>query len=395
MPTLTVLQGARVFTGDMCLEGHAVVIEGDTVRAIVPMSSVPASATVHTLPGDTVLAPGFIDVQVNGAGGVLFNDTPTVEAALAIASAMRTCGTTALLPTFITDDPSRMREACEAALTATAQSDGGVLGIHLEGPFISRERAGVHAPSFIRAPDPRDVDYLTALPRRFAAHGGRVLMTLAPECVDDATLRRLVTSGVVLSAGHTAATSERTTQALATGVRGFTHLFNAMPPVLNRQPGPIVAALTHDDAWCGVIADGVHVHADNLRLLLKVKPPGKVFLVTDAMPPVGTPVTSFTLQGRTILRRHGRLETEDGTLAGADIDLTAAVRHCVHALGVPLEEALRMASLHPAAFLGVHGHRGRVAPGHRADLVLLKPDLSVHTTWVGGQARTTESLTRD
>ncbi|GMU02918.1 N-acetylglucosamine-6-phosphate deacetylase [Corallococcus caeni] len=391
MPTPTALQGARVFTGDQLLEGHAVVLEGDTVHAVVPASAIPPSATVHTLPGDTLIAPGFVDVQVNGAGGVLFNDTPTVEAALAIASAMRACGTTGLLPTFITDDAARMREACEAALTATSRPGSGVLGIHLEGPFISRERAGVHVPSFIRAPDPRDLDYLTALPRRFAAHGGRVLMTLAPECVDDAILRRLATSGVVLSAGHTAATSERTTQALHAGVRGFTHLFNAMPPVMNRQPGPVVAALTHDDAWCGVIADGVHVHADNLRLLLKVKPPGKVFLVTDAMPPVGTPVTSFTLQGRTILRRHGRLETEDGTLAGADIDLTAAVRHCVHSLGVPVEEALRMASLHPAAFIGLHGHRGRIAPGQRADLVLLKPDLSVHTTWVAGQAKSNDS----
>ncbi|MCY1044195.1 N-acetylglucosamine-6-phosphate deacetylase [Corallococcus sp. bb12-1] len=388
--TVVVLHGARVFTGDLLLEGQAVIIEGDTVRAVVPTAEIPTGATVHTLPGDTLLAPGFVDVQVNGAGGVLFNDTPTMEAALAIASAMRRTGTTGLLPTFITDDPSRMREACEAALDATARADSGVLGIHLEGPFISRERAGVHAPGFIRAPDPSDLDYLTALPRRFAAHGGRVLMTLAPECVDDATLRRLATSGVVLSAGHTAATSERTTQALRAGVRGFTHLFNAMPPVMNRQPGPIVAALTHDDAWCGVIADGVHVHADNLRLVLKVKPPGKVFLVTDAMPPVGTSVTSFMLQGRTILRRNKRLETEDGTLAGADIDLTAAVRHCVHSLGVPLEEALRMASLHPATFLGVHGHRGRIAPGHRADLVLLKEDLSAHTTWVGGQARSPE-----
>ncbi|MFB1479504.1 N-acetylglucosamine-6-phosphate deacetylase [Corallococcus sp. RDP092CA] len=386
MPTSTILQGARVFTGDQLLEGHAVVLEEGTIRAVVPASELPTGATVHTLPGDALLAPGFVDVQVNGAGGVLFNDAPTEEAALAIAAAMRTCGTTGLLPTFITDDATRMREACEAALTATARPDSGVLGIHLEGPFISRERAGVHVPSFIRAPDPRDLDYLTALPRRFAAHGGRVLMTLAPECVDDATLRRLASAGVVLSAGHTAATSERTTQALRAGVRGFTHLFNAMPPVLNRQPGPVVAALTHDDAWCGVIADGVHVHADNLRLLLKVKPPGKVFLVTDAMPPVGTPVTSFTLQGRTILRRRGRLETEDGTLAGADIDLTAAVRHCVHSLDVPLEEALRMASLHPATLLGLHGHRGRIAPGHRADLVLLMPDLSVHTTWVNGQA---------
>ncbi|MFY0570792.1 N-acetylglucosamine-6-phosphate deacetylase [Archangium lansingense] len=380
-----VLVGARLFTGERMLDGHAVVVEGERIRAVVPVDAVPTDAQVQRLPEDALLVPGFLDAQVNGAGGVLFNDTPTVEAALAIAAAARRSGTTGLLPTFITDEPGRMRQACEAAVEAMARPASGVLGIHLEGPFISGERPGVHESRFIRVPDAGDLDYLSALPARLAGQGGRLVVTLAPECVADAVIQRLASAGVVLSAGHTAATYERTREALVAGVRGFTHLFNAMPPAQSRQPGPVVAALEADEAWCGVIADGIHVHPAMLRLLLRVKPPGRVFLVTDAMPPVGTEVTSFMLYGRTILRREGRLVTENGTLAGADIDMVSAVRNCVRLLGLPLEECLRMASLYPASYLGLDGHLGRVAPGYRADLTLLRAELSVLATWVGGQ----------
>ncbi|HYO53053.1 N-acetylglucosamine-6-phosphate deacetylase [Archangium sp.] len=380
-----VLAGARLFTGERMLDGHGVVVEGGRISAVVPMAAAPADAQVLRLPEDALLVPGFLDAQVNGAGGVLFNDTPTVEAALAIAAAARRSGTTGLLPTFITDELSRMRQACEASLEALARPASGVLGIHLEGPFISGERPGVHDPRFVRVPEPQDIDYLSALPERLAGKGGRLMVTLAPECVGDAVIGRLASAGVVLSAGHTAATYERTSEALAAGVRGFTHLFNAMPPAHNRQPGPTVAALNSDEAWCGIIADGIHVHPAMLRMLLKVKRPGKVFLVTDAMPPVGTDATSFTLYGRTILRREGRLVTENGTLAGADIDMVTAVRNCVRLLGLPLEESLRMASLYPACYLGLDGHLGRLAPGYRADLTLLRSDLTVLATWVGGQ----------
>jgi N-acetylglucosamine-6-phosphate deacetylase len=369
------------------LDDHAVVVEGERITAVVPASAAPAEAEVSRLPEGTLLVPGFLDAQVNGAGGVLFNETPTVEAALAIAAALRRSGTTGLLPTFITDDPDRMRRACEAAIEASARPASGVLGLHLEGPFISGERPGVHEPRFIRAPDAGDLEYLTALPERLSGTRGRLMMTLAPEQVDDAAIGRLASAGVVLSAGHTAATYERMKEALAAGVRGFTHLFNAMPPLHSRQPGPAVAALDAGEAWCGVIVDGVHVHPAMLRLLLSLKRPGKVFLVTDAMPPVGTEATSFSLYGHTILRQEGRLVTENGTLAGADIDMVTAVRNCIRLLGMSLEESLRMASLYPASYLGLDDHLGRLAPGYRADLTLLRPDLTVLATWVGGQAQ--------
>jgi N-acetylglucosamine-6-phosphate deacetylase len=381
---IVALTGGRVFTGERILDGHAVLIDGDRITAVLPAADAPADARVRRLPADSLLVPGFIDVQVNGAGGVLFNDTPTAEAALAIAAVSRKTGTTGVMPTLMTDDKSKLQTACDAALDALARANGGVLGIHLEGPFLSTERPGVHAPRFMHRPDAGDIEFLTTLAGRRLGDRGRVLVTLAPECVDDRDLSRLAAAGVIVAAGHTAASLERTREALAAGVRGFTHLFNAMPPIVNRQPGPIVAALADPAAWCSIIADGIHVHPALLRLIVQVKPRGKVLLVTDAMPPTGTDATGFTLFGRKILRESGRLVTEDGVLAGADIDMATSVRNCVQVLGLPLEDSLRMASLHPAAYLRLDDQLGRAAPGYRADLALLRPDLSVLATWVGG-----------
>src|SRR5262245_9084536 len=371
-----VLAGGRVFTGDRIVDGSAVVLDGARIAAVVPASDAPADARARRLPADSLLVPGFLDLQVNGAGGVLFNDEPTAEAALAIAAAVRRTGTTGMLPTLMTDERPKMQIACEA-IAAVRKRSGGILGLHLEGPFLNPERSGVHSAQWMRKPDAADLELLIAMARRSGDGCGRLLLTLAPECVDDRDIARLAAAGIALAAGHTAATAERTEQALAAGVRGFTHLFNAMPPIVNRQPGPVTAALAARDAWCSIIADGLHVDPALLRLLIQVKPPGKVILVTDAMPPSGTDATSFELFGRTVLRKDGRLVTEDGTLAGADIDMAASVRNCVQLLGVPLEEALRMAALYPAAFLGVADQLGRTAPGYRADLALLRPDLTV------------------
>jgi N-acetylglucosamine-6-phosphate deacetylase len=383
--TRRLLAGARVFTGERIVDGHEVLLDGDRIIAVLPVADAPAEVRPRLLPADALLAPGFLDLQVNGAGGVLFNDTPTVQTALTIAAVARRTGTTGVLPTFMTDERSKMYRACDAAAEASARPGSGVLGIHLEGPFLSPERPGVHAPQWMRRPDATDLEFLVAAAGRRNGDRGQLMLTLAPECVDDRDLARLAAAGIAIAAGHTAATVERTREALAAGVRGFTHLFNAMPPMFNRQPGPLAAALADPDAWCSIIVDGLHVHPALLRLLLQVKPAGKVFLVTDAMPPTGTDATSFRLFGRTILRQSGRLSTEDGTLAGADIDMATSVRNCVQLLALSLEDSLRMASLYPAAYLGVADRRGRVAPGYRADLTLLRPDLSVLATWVDGE----------
>lgn len=378
------LTGARLFTGDTLLDGHALLLDGSCIVDLLPAERIPSDAAVTMLPPGSLLAPGFIDAQVNGAGGVLFNDRPDAEAILEIAAALRPGGTTSFLPTFITDDRTRTETAAQAALTVASDPDNGVLGVHLEGPFLSPARPGVHDPAHIRRPDEADLAFLTGLARQ--APDSRLLVTLAPEEVADEALARLAAAGAILSAGHTAAPFERTVAAAAHGLSGVTHLFNAMPPLSNRAPGPVLAGLEVPDLWCGVIADGVHVHPALLRMALRLKP-GRLFLVTDAMPPVGTESTDFHLYGRRILRRDGRLETEDGTLAGADLDMIAAVRNAVRLLGLPLEEALRMASLYPARFLRLDDRLGRLAPGFRADLVLLSDGMDVLETWVGGKRR--------
>lgn len=370
----------RVFDGERILDDCAVSIAGERITTVAPSTG---SRDALRLPADALLVPGFVDVQINGAGGVLFNDEPTADAAIAIAAAVRPTGTTGILPTLLTDERAKMRRACDAALAAVARPASGVLGVHLEGPFLSRERPGVHAPRWMRAPDADDLALLTALAPRLGERG-RVILTIAPECVDDAAIAQLAAAGITVSAGHTAATFERTSAALRAGVRGFTHLFNAMPPIVNRQPGPVAAALVDPDAWCSVIADGIHVHPALLQLLVRAKP-GRVFVITDAMPPSGTDATSFVLDGHTVRRANGRLVTEDGTLAGADLDMATSVRNCVELLGLPLEESLRMASLYPARYLGLDQQIGRAAPGYRADLALLRADFTVAATWIGGE----------
>ncbi|WP_114395326.1 N-acetylglucosamine-6-phosphate deacetylase [Oleisolibacter albus] len=377
------LTGCRIFTGTDMREDYGVLLEDGDITALVPADEAPAGVTMVPLPEHGLLAPGFLDTQVNGGGGVLFNQTPTLEGVLAIAAAHRRFGTTALLPTFITDSAEGMRRAADAAAEAAARPGSGIAGLHLEGPFISRERRGVHTEAYVRTPTDADLAFLCTLPARFPS--GRVLLSLAPEVVADSDIARLAAAGLVVAGAHSAASHARTLQAIAAGLAGFTHLFNAMPPIANREPGITLAAMTDPATACGIIADGVHVHPALLRTALALKPEDRLFLVTDAMPPTGTDATSFELHGRTIYRRDGRLVTADGVLAGADIDMAAAMRNAIGLLGLPLERALRMASLYPARYLGLETRIGRIAPGAQADLVLLDTDLRVRGTWVAGQ----------
>jgi N-acetylglucosamine-6-phosphate deacetylase len=374
--TARFLTGAAVLCNGAWRTGHGVLLEQGRIHAVLP-DDTRVQADRLFLPPGSLLAPGLIDIQVNGGGGLLFNDAPTAETARAIAAAHRRLGTTGILPTLITDTPDRFFRAASAASIGA-----GVLGIHFEGPFLGPSRPGVHQAALIRAPEEADLVCLEALARRLP---GPVLLTVAPETVDPPTLRRLREAGIVLSAGHSAAAFDVTQAALAAGLSGFTHLFNAMPPLSARQPGIAAAALLHPDSWCGVIADGIHVHPAMLCLLLASRPADKIILVSDAMPPAGTEATSFDLQGRTIHRREGRLVTEDGILAGADLSLAQAVRRAVEFLGISAAEALGMASSAPAAFLGIDTMRGHIKPGYIADLVLLTEGLEVLGTWLAGE----------
>ncbi len=370
------LTGAAILHEGAWLHGHGVLIQGGVIRAVLPANADVAAPCIG-LPRDSKLAPGLVDAQVNGGGGILFNDDPSATSARAIAAAHRRLGTTAILPTLITDTPDIFLSAARAAETGS-----GVVGIHFEGPFLSHERPGVHTARLIRPPDDSDLDCLESLAARL---DGAVLLTLAPETVACGDLRRLSAAGVVLSAGHSAASFEQTEAALEAGVTGFTHVFNAMPAPSARAPGIVGAALLHAEAWCGVIADGVHVHPAMLRLLMASRGANRVMLVSDAMPPTGTDDAVFSLQGRTIFRRDGCLMTADGTLAGADLCLMEAVRRAIRLLGISDAQALTMASEVPAEFLGLAGKVGSVAPGRQADMVLLTETLEVIGTWLAGE----------
>jgi N-acetylglucosamine-6-phosphate deacetylase len=337
-----------------------------------------AQAERHDLDG-AYLAPGFIDVQVNGGGDVLFNDAPGVETIARIAQAHRRFGTTGLLPTLISTDPGTMHAAMAAVDAAIAQGVPGVLGIHLEGPFLASARKGVHDARAFRTPGKEEIELICSLQH------GRTVLTLAPECASPEIIHELSARRVICCIGHTAADYAQTRAALEAGARGFTHLFNAMTPMQGREPGVVGAALEDAESWCGLIVDGFHVHPGSLRVALAAKSHGKLMLVTDAMPPVGGKSSSFSLDGRRIECRGGRCTTADGTLAGSALDMASAVRNTVGLLGTPLEEAMRMAALYPAAFLGLDHELGRMAPGYRADIVALDENLHVRETWVGGE----------
>ena len=372
----------HVFDGTMLRRDGAVVIEASRIRAVMHRNELPAAIPIHHLPQGAWLAPGFIDTQVNGGGDVLFNDDPSPCGIAAIAAAHRRFGTTALLPTLLSDTPEKMRAAREA-IEAAATVDPSVIGLHYEGPFLSADKAGVHDRGMLRRPEPGDIELLAPL------RNGVILVTLAPEQVPEGFIVQLAGAGVRVSLGHSMATYAQTRAAISEGLTGFTHLFNAMRPLASREPGPIAAALEEPGAWFGMIVDGQHVSPAMLRLALRGA--GKAMLVTDAIPPVGGSSKSFRLYGQPITVHDGRCTIADGTLAGSVLDMATAVRNCVRMLDLPLAEALPLATAAPAAFLGIDGWLGRLAPGYRADLVALDPDtVDVFATWVAGTPPVTE-----
>jgi N-acetylglucosamine-6-phosphate deacetylase len=379
----------RMFDGQRWHVDAAVLVRDGRIVGVAPRGEVPSAWPKACLPDGVFLAPGYIDLQVNGGGGILLNDQPTADGMRAIAQAHRRYGTTACLPTLITDTREQMQAAIAAARAVAGRE--GVLGVHLEGPFISPKRPGVHRPDLIRRPDAAlhpppagegedDLDLLCEL----GGIGGS-LLTLAPECVPAGFVRTLSSCGVRVSIGHSEASVAIVMQALADGATGVTHLFNAMPPMSARDPGIIGATLAERALTAGLIVDGVHVDPVSVRAAFAAKGCDRIALVTDAMPTVGTSLAGFELMGRNIRLTDGRLTTEAGTLAGAHLDMATAVRNAVELAQLPLADALRAASLTPARFLGLEHERGALVPGARADLVALSGDLRVVATWLGGE----------
>ena len=384
MTTLTryAIAADHIFDGRTTHKNAAVLIEGAKIASLMSQSELPTNLSIDRLPVGSWLAPGFIDLQVNGGGDVLFNDSPTPETIATILAAHRKFGTTAVLPTLITDTFEKMK-AAKAACESLIGKEPSVLGLHLEGPYLSPEKAGVHNPNLIRTPTPSDVELLCANRK------GALLLTLAPERVPREFIGCLVKSGVHISLGHSMATYQETRAAKTQGLNGFTHLFNAMRPLTAREPGPIALALEAPDVWFGIIVDGFHVDPAILRLALRGL--GRPMLVTDAMPPVGGSRSSFNLYGQQIQAVGGRCLRADGTLAGTALDMASAVRNCVRLLQVPLEDALGFASRNPAEFIGVGDRLGKFDPGYRADMVAIDPQtISALATWVAGQKNISE-----
>ena len=371
------LTGATVFDGTSLQDGMSVVVEGRVITDVLSASHLPRSIEIQNLKGG-LLSAGFIDVQVNGGGGALMNDSPTIETVRRIAEAHRKFGTTGLLPTVITDDQTVIDQAVEAVQSAIESKVPGVLGIHLEGPFLDLDRKGAHPANFIRAMTESDV-------RRIGAIAcGSVMLTLAPNRVPTKFISELSQRGVLISLGHAEASIAEVQQALGAGARAFTHIYNAMSQLNGRDPGMVGACLADRESYCGVIVDGLHVDDVALKVLFAAKARDRIMLITDAMPPAAGGPESFALQGRMAQRVGNRLQLEDGTLAGSIVTMDEAVRRTVQ-LGVSLEDALRMASTVPAQFLRRENELGRIAKGFIASMVHLTDDLYVNKTWIDGQ----------
>ncbi|CAN7359324.1 N-acetylglucosamine-6-phosphate deacetylase [Phyllobacterium sp. LjRoot231] len=380
MSTVYALTGAEIFDGETWRTDSAVVVDGDVIKSITALSSLPSDIRRVELKGGK-LVPGFIDIQVNGGGGVLLNDGPSIEAIRTICDAHFAFGTTALLPTLITDTPEITAAAIAAGKAAAQEKVAGFIGLHLEGPHLSLTHKGTHDPKLIRPMD--DADLLAII--EAAQELPVLLTTVAPETVPVDKIRAMVDAGVIVSLGHSGASYEVALAAKDAGATMVTHLFNAMSQLGHRSPGVVGAVLQSGELSAGLIADGFHVDKASMAIALRAKQgPAKIFLVTDAMSTIGTDITSFTLNGRNITRAGGRLTLDDGTLAGADLDMISAVRFVHRELGLSLDEALRMASLYPAQSIRIDHHYGRLAQGYAANIVHLDDNLDVDHVWIDG-----------
>jgi N-acetylglucosamine-6-phosphate deacetylase len=373
--TQTALINARVLAPAGLRDDLVVVIEDDRIRSV--SEHVPSGAAIHDLAG-SLLLPGFIDIQVNGGGGRLFNDDPSVETIACIAAAHRRFGTTGLLPTLISDDFAVVERGMRAVDQAIEQGVPGVLGIHVEGPFLSAARHGIHLAEKLQPLSDEFLDLLTADRR------GRTLVTLAPECARPEQIARLAKAGVRVSLGHSDARYEEARAALDAGASGFTHLFNAMSQLANRAPGMVGAALESETAFAGIIVDGQHLHPATVRIALRAMGAERLMLISDAMPTVGADIDSFNLQGRTIRLDGDRLADEHGTLAGSVLTMASAVRTLMAQTGSSLARSVAMATRVPATFLGIDREVGTIAPGLRADLIAVDPQLDLRRCWIGG-----------
>ena len=379
MEKQTALINARIFDGENWLSDTALIISGSKIQKLVSQASVDQHDFQIVDLNGLSLIPGLIDTQVNGGGGVLLNDAPTLETLCTIGDAHRKLGTTSFLPTLITDDLDVVKQTLATVDEALSLQIPGVIGVHLEGPFLNSDRKGVHDAAKFRTLDDTAFNLLNSLKH------GVTYVTLAPECTTPDMIKRLADAGIIVAAGHTAASYAEIRQALDHGLKAFTHLFNAMTPLGSREPGVVGAALEDTESWCGIIVDNYHVHPSTLKIAIAAKARGKMLLVTDAMPTVGAVDKSLVLNGERLQAANGRCATSAGTLAGSDLDMLSAVKNTHQLLDLPLAEAIRMASLYPATLLGLEHQLGRLAPGFQADMIAIDEHFVLHHSWIAGK----------
>lgn len=372
------LINGRVFDGDILHEGLAVVLEKGRVVALLPNKQIPGDVeTCWDLDGN-ILAPGLIDIQVNGGGGVMFNEAPSVDTIRKMGAAHRRFGTTGFLPTLISSDFNTMKQAIEAVSAAISAGVPGVLGIHLEGPFLNANNPGIHDAKRFCAIDEAAFELLTSLKE------GCMLVTIAPELTSVEMISRLTDRGVLVFGGHSMATYEQTHEAFKAGLRGVTHLFNAMSPFASRAPGMVGAALQDRNSWVGIIADGQHVHPAAFAVAVAAKRKGYAVLVTDAMATVGSEHKKFRFDGAEIEVVDGSCRTQSGLLAGSDLDMISAVRNASRFAGIPHREALRMASGYAASAIGMENSLGFIRPGYKASFIEVDEELNLYRSWIDG-----------
>lgn len=373
------LTQGRIFTGHKILDNHAVVIADGLIERVCPLEDLPAGIETRDV-GGAIIAPGFIDLQLNGCGGVQFNDdiaAISVETLQIMQKANEKSGCTSFLPTLITSTDELMKRAVEVMRAYLAQNANQALGLHLEGPWLNPLKKGTHDPALIRAPDQELVDFLCANADVITK------ITLAPEKVDEAIIRQLRAAGIVISAGHSHGTYEEAAAGIDAGVTFATHLYNAMPATSGREPGLIGALFDSPDVWCGVIADGLHVHYANIRNAKRIKG-DKLILVTDATAPAGASIDRFIFAGKTIYYRNGLCVDENGTLSGSALTMIEAVENSVEHVGISLDETLRMATLYPARAMGVDNQLGSIEAGKVANLTVFTRDYKIIRTFVNG-----------
>ncbi len=367
-------QTDKLFDGVKITHNKFVVVEDGRIAQI---SEKQPQGEVLKLSG--LLCPGFVDTQVNGGGGVLLNQSPTLDTLDKMSRAHLAYGTTSMLPTVITDNFDVMQSAANAVATSIVSGSSLVVGIHFEGPHLSTAKKGIHPETHIRGLSEKEFALFTR------KDIGKVLVTLAPENVSPEDITKLVNSGVTVSLGHSNANADLVQQAIDAGATGFTHLFNAMSPLQSRDPGMVGTALSDQDSFCGMIVDFHHVHPVACQLAIKCKSAKHIMLVTDAMSHVGSVHTSLPYGDTQITLQDGKLTVPDGTLAGSALDMISAVKNCHQRLALSLEESLLMATNTPAQFLGLEKQVGNLAPGAVANMLLLDNDLSIKARWINGK----------